>query len=287
MLEARLFEMADRNFVASIGRGLSVLAAFTPAAPRLTLTEIATKTGMPKSSAFRIIYTLRKLGFLGFDPGDERFFPGPRCMALGFSALRGMDMVEIARPYLLQLANETGEVVNLAVRDGDEAVYCARIGEPKIININAPVGTRHPLAATAVGRVFLSFLPEVEREDVLRRMAADSRWAAAAARTRQLLRTTLSKGYTLIDNENESGIRAVAAPVWGADGALAAAVSVPVPVSRVSLRDLEHNIAPQLLRCARAISLSLGASEDQCVPETEADASADKRRPAPRRPAAR
>jgi IclR family pca regulon transcriptional regulator len=250
----------DRNFVRGLARGLHLLAQFSPDSPRLTLAEISGKCGLPKTTTFRLLKTLTALGYTAFDSERQLYFPGPRVMSLGFSALASIDFGELARTYLVELSRTVGETVNLAVRDGLEVVYCDRVATKKLVHVSIHLGTRLPVHNTALGRCLLAFAPTMERQALLEQLETELPTAAYNTLTEQL-RAARQAGYALNDGDLEPGIRAVAMPVWGKDQNLTAAVNVAFPALRKKLSEIRTDIVPPLTACTKAISLSLGAGE--------------------------
>ena len=150
-------DLKDRSFVTALHRGLSVLEAFDPVSPRMGITEIAEKTNLSKSTVFRLVHTLRVLGYIIPLTTGKEFTLGPRVLRLGFAAISSLELREVAQPYLLQLSQRTGETVNLAVLEGWKLIYVERIKTHQILNINLHVGSMLELFNTAMGRVLAAF----------------------------------------------------------------------------------------------------------------------------------
>jgi len=132
----------DRNFISSLARGLSILEAFDPANPKMGIAELAKETGLSKSTVFRLVQTLRSLGYIVHAGDEKKFILGPKVLGLGFAALSSMELREVAQPYLLGLSGLVKETVNLAVLDGWKLIYVERIKTQQIVNINLHVGSR-------------------------------------------------------------------------------------------------------------------------------------------------
>lgn len=249
----------DTNFVQSLDRGLAVIRAFDAEHPRLQLSEVARKTGLTRAAARRFLLTLVQLGYVRAD--GREFSLRPRVLELGYSYLSGITLPEVAQPHLEALVSRVEESSSVSVLDGDDVVYVARVHTKRIMTMMITVGTRFPAYATSMGRVLLAALPPDELAGYLARaeltpltphtvVHADD-LAAALDRVRD-------RGYAVVDQELEEGLRSAAAPVRGRDGAVVAAVNLSVSASRTSVRQLEEDYVPPLLETAAAISSDLG-----------------------------
>lgn len=252
---------ASRQFIASLANGLRVLEALATHADDVSLKELADYVKQTKPTAWRLVHTLVKLGYVRQDPESKRFRLAPRILTLGAS-FEGMDLKELAGPYLRDLAARVGETVNMAVLDGDEIVYIERIKTKQIITINLHVGSRLPLYNTSMGRALVAHMPSVWLRSYLKRMEGDP----AARRSLQdggrrflgILRETRESGYAVNDEDLASGLRSVAAPIWDHQNNVIAAVNIAVPSARVSIRDLRARYLPELLKTAGEICQALG-----------------------------
>lgn len=223
------------------------------------MAELIRRTGLPKTTVIRQVRTLIALSYLIYDPAREVYMPGAKCLGLGFSALRALDFIAVASPYLEALAAELGDVaVNLAVRDGIESIYCARFGPPRFASITGGVGVRLPLAESSIGRALLAFLGDGEREALLDRILptlSDVR----ANRLRAAIADARKVGFSVNAEEMEAGVAAVAAPIWGTDRERpVAAVNIVALTARRPIADLRELAAHRLLPVARTISQGLG-----------------------------
>jgi IclR family pca regulon transcriptional regulator len=255
-------EADSRYYIEALGRGLQILEAFSSTSPGLTLTEIAASVGMGKSTAYRFVHTLEQLGYLVRDPETRRYRPGVKVLRLGFTALSGLGLRQIAQPYLKALSAQTGETSNMTVRDGAEVVYIARYSTQQIIAINLSVGSRLPVYCTSMGKAQLIDLAA----DDLRALLGEGPYPALGPNTLTTLGALLAElervrqqGYAVNDEELAAGMRSVAAPVRNSDGEIVAAINVSVPGARVSRQELETVLAPLVVDAARHIGLAVGA----------------------------
>jgi len=251
----------NRYYIEALSRGLQILEVFSEESPSLNLTEIASSVGLDKSTAFRFVHTLEKLGYLERDSETKQYRPGLRVLRLGFDALNSLELVQIAQPCLKALFAECGETTNMTVRDGAEIVYVARYKTRQIIAANLQVGSRLPVYCTCMGKVQLIDLSREELCDLLGqgpypKMGPNTITALDALMAE--LDTVREQGYAINDEELAAGLRAVAAPVRRRGGGIAAAINVSVPTARASRQELEHDMASMVMETAREISLALG-----------------------------
>src|ERR1700737_1455642 len=160
----------DRKFVIALARGLEVLRAFTPAEGLLGNQEIAQRTGLPKPTVSRLTYTLTKLGHLTHVPRLGKYQLAPAALAIGYSTLANMRIRQIARPYMQDLANETDAAVSLGSRDRLNLIYVEHCRSNSAVMLRLDLGSRIPLATTAMGRALLAALPAKEREWLMHHM---------------------------------------------------------------------------------------------------------------------
>lgn len=247
--------------VRALARGLQVLRCFTPARPLVSLQEIAEQLGVPKGSAFRLVATLESLGYLRQDPETKRYRLDIGVLELGFACLSGLGYPEVAQPYLERLAAEVEESASMAVLDDLEIVYVARASIRRVMSINLSVGSRLPAYCTSMGKVLLAALEPDELEERLARVE----WRAYTPRTitnldalRAELARVRQRGYAINDEELETGLRSVAAPVMDRSGRIVAAINVSLVASRTSMDVIHERVVPTVVARAAEVSAALG-----------------------------
>lgn len=255
-------ERDNRYFIEALHRGLRILEAFSEERPRLTLAEIVEAVGLDKSTAFRFVYTLQTLGYLERDPQSKRYRPGLEVLKLGFTALNSLDVAQLARPYLKELFEKTGEATNMALRDGAEIVFVVRISPRQIVNINLHVGSRLPVHCTSMGKAMVIGFSREE----LRELLGEGPYETLTPRTITSLDELIEeldqvkeKGYAVNDEELVIGARSLAAPIRRTDGEAIAAINVSVSSARLSRWEMEERFAGPVVDTAQRISNALGA----------------------------
>lgn len=163
----------DRHFVTALSRGLDVLSAFRARDRMLGNQEIARRCGLPKSTVSRLTYTLTKLGYLEHaddGTGNQGYRLGSAVLALGSTMLARMDVRALARPLMQELADHSQAMVSLGVRDRLSMIYVENCRSESALTLSLDVGSRIPLATTAMGRAYLALCGEAERAELLARV---------------------------------------------------------------------------------------------------------------------
>ncbi|UQI47252.1 helix-turn-helix domain-containing protein [Streptomyces sp. HU2014] len=242
----------------SLVRGLAVLRGFgVAAAPGrgATLSELAAAAGLARATARRALLTLAHLGYVAADGG--RFRPLPRVLELGHAPLGELTFAGLAVPHLRALVRRVGESASLAVLDGPDIRYVARVPTVRIMSVDITVGTRFPAHATSMGRVLLAGLDARARaawlagEAVTR--APTPRTVTSPTELAGLLDRVAGDGYALVDQELEEGLRSLAVPVRDARGRVVAALNVATHAGRGGAGDTRRDFLPALRETAARI----------------------------------
>ena len=253
----------SRYTIEALVRGLEVLALFTAARPALSFNEIVGALDLSKSTAFRILATLEQLGYLEHDSAARRYRPGLKVFQLGFAALAGLEIQQVARPQLERLAQQLDETASMAVLEDLDIIYIDRIRNRAIVGVVLGVGSRLPAYSASLGKVLLADLPEPELRERLARATLAPITAHTIVSEGGLL-TELAeirrRGYAISDQELAIGLRGVAAPIRDSQGRAVAAINVSGPTSTISPERLDLELLPAVLATAERISLALGYS---------------------------
>ena len=249
----------DRDHIQSLERGFAVLLAFDEHRPHPTLAELAAVTGYSRPAVRRILLTLQRLGYV--ENQGVRWSLTPRVLSIGQHYTASHAMADTAQPHLAALAEQTGESASLAVLDGDEVVYVARVTVRRIMSINVSPGTRVAAHATSMGRVLLAWQPHDRVERYLgetgltphtgHTVTDPDQFRGALARVRR-------QGWSMVSEELEVGLISVSAPVRDRTGAVVAALASSTSTGRSSPGHLEKVTVPLALEAADALSADLG-----------------------------
>jgi DNA-binding IclR family transcriptional regulator len=221
------------------------------------LGELAKTLDIHKSTVLRMLQTLERHGWVLRQGDPPEFRLGLRLLDLSNAVLAELDVRTVARPSLRRLGEKTGETAHLAIRDGAEMVYLDKVESVHPVRMYSRIGARAPLHCTGAGKVLLSFTPEDEwpplelRRYTNRTITTMDELSASCAATR-------SRGWGWDEREHEETVRCIAAPVFNASDELVAAVSLSVPTSRLTTKQLQGHV-PLLLEVTGEISRGLGA----------------------------
>jgi IclR family transcriptional regulator, pca regulon regulatory protein len=253
-------EAKDADFIESLEKGFRVVRAFDAQHAEMSLSDVAERTGLTRASARRFLHTLVKLGYARLD--GKRFALTARILELGFAYLRSDSVAEMLMPYLGRVSLELQESCSAAVLEGLDIVYVARVPTSRIMSVALGVGARLPAVSTSLGRVLLAALPPAERDERLARaeLVAHTRHTVTRrSKLRAVLATVAAKGYCIVDQELEEGLRSIAVPVVDGASHVRAAINVSAQANRVSLETMRRTFLPALQRAAAEIRFILGA----------------------------
>jgi IclR family transcriptional regulator, pca regulon regulatory protein len=177
------------EYVQSLDRGLAVIRAFSARTPRLSIADVARRTGLTRAAARRFLHTLCGLGYVGVSGGS--YYLRPRVLELGYAYLSSVSVAEIAQEHLVALAEELHESCSASVLDGADIVYIARAQTNRIMTISLTVGTRLPGYPTSMGRVLLAALPD----DRLDAFLAGARLQALTESTPSPIRSCCARNW--------------------------------------------------------------------------------------------
>lgn len=254
-------QQAQSDFVRALAKGLAVIEAFDAHSPSMTLSEVAKKTGLSRGTARRLLLTLAELGYAGFD--GKHFSLQPRALNLGFAYLHSRSLWQLGQPYMVELVERVHESCSIAVLDGSEIVYVARVPTAaRIMSINLGIGTRLPGFATSMGRVLLAGLAVEEVKRLLEQVSPLPKYTpktisdpAALLREIDLVRR---QGWALVDQELETGLRSIAAPIVDSSARVVAALNIGTHASRWPIQKLTQEVLPLLKQTAASISGLVG-----------------------------
>ena len=261
----------DPNFIEAIARGFDVVKSFDPHRPVMTLTEVASATGLARPTVRRILLTLEALGYVR--ASGSGYTLTPRVLELGITYVRSMGLWDVARPHMEHLVARTGESTSMAQLDGSDIVYVARVAVPKIIALSVQVGTRFPALQTSLGKVLLAARGPAELAEILAepsRSGVTPRWQPDQAERDAALREVRAQGWALTDEQLAGGIRSIAAPIRDGAGTVIAAMNVTVHAAETSVKVLVGDFLPLLLTTAGEVSADFARYES--VPHVTAPA---------------
>jgi DNA-binding IclR family transcriptional regulator len=242
----------------SLTKVMRVLESFSTVDRALTLSEICSRTGLPKSTAHRLVASMREVGLLDQDGERDRYRLGLKLFNLGNIVLANMDLHREARPHIENLRRLSGQAVHLAVFDGRHAVVVDRLEGGAD---SAPSGTIETAAAhcTGVGKAILAFQSQETLAPVLTGGLARFTEATITdpAKLSAELAAIRERGYSIDEGEHQPGLRCVGAPIRDQMGHVIAAVSVSGPTWRLPGSEIVP-MSRLVIHAADAISRTLG-----------------------------
>lgn len=246
---------ASDYHVRAVDRAVRILCSLDADHPERTLSEIARTTDLPKSTAYRILLTLEESGFVQQTNDGERYRLGLRIASLGLTALRRISIRRQALPLMRQLVERFSETCALGILDEGSVLDIEVVQSDHVLTIASEVGRRLPLHSTASGKALLAFLPPSVVESVVERPleARTEKTITSLDELHRELELVRQRGYAFDEEENELGVRAVAAPIFDRDGSVVAEISMPGPTSRLTL-DRVPEIARAIVDAAKGVS---------------------------------
>lgn len=253
MTSAKKDSRAKAYSVPAIHRTLDIIEALVEQRT-LTVSEVNRRFKIPKSSAYAILHTLKSRGYVDKDEMD-RYSLGLRLFSLGNALIEGLDVRKIAYSLLKELTEEVQLTGHIAIQDGEYAVYIEKREVLGSVRLTTWLGRRVHLHSTAIGKALLAFLPE-EEVDLIGGKRPLLRLTAKTITSPALLKKELAKvrahGYAVGNEENEIGVRAVAAPIFNDAGRVVAAVNLGASTLHLRAEDV-----PRLGALVRQYSLRM------------------------------
>jgi len=245
----------------AIRRAVAVLKAFGPGPARLTAQQLSQRTGLNRSTVYRLLSALEHEGLVAAGE-DGRYRLGPDIAVLGTLALRQIDLRALAQPFMRTLAKRSGETIDLEIRHGTHVMIIEEIAGDHLLNASSNVGTLYAAHCTATGKLLLAALPADALEAILSAglCACGPRAITDPAALRADLQASLVRGYATAYEELEAHLHAVAAPIYDHQGQIAAALSISGPSARMPRRR-EPEIAHMLMDACAEIGHALGYRE--------------------------
>jgi len=249
----------DRHFVTALARGLEVLSCFRHGETTLSNLELAQRCKLPKSTVSRLTMTLTKLSYLIHVQESGRYRLGTACLALGSALLNKLDVRKIARPIMQELAEFSGASVSLGVRDKLSMIYVENCRSSAALTLTLDVGSRMPLAASAIGRAWLATVSDAERIEALEQIRELDHlaWPKVKAGVDKALEEYRILGITSSFGDWNKEVNGIARAFDPGNGLPIMAVNVGGPTYNLSPEFLINEVRPRLLDLVRAIEDTL------------------------------
>lgn len=256
---AREAAAEDRHFVTALARGLQVLASFRSGEAQLGNQELAERCGLPKSTVSRLTATLTRLGYLIQVPDTGRYRLGMATLALGSAVLSRLDVRQVARPLMQELAAFSGASVSLGARDGLSMLYLEHCRGPSALTLSMDVGARIPVATSAIGRAWLAAAAPGERDDVMAQVQAQDRavWARVRAGIERAVKDHAKLGVTCSFGDWQKDVNGIARAFQPGGGLPAMAINCGGPASSLTKEFLLAQVRPRLIELTQRLEATL------------------------------
>lgn len=242
-------DISPRDLVAGLEKGLQVIEAFDQERSRLTIAEVAERTGLTRAAARRYLLTLTHLGYMRHE--NKQFSLTPTVLRLGQSYLHSARLPRLVQPLLYRLAYSVGEAASAGVLDHDQLVCVSAVTAGQLVSATLQPGTRVPAWCTANGRMLLASLPPYQLDAYLARLQTEritEHTITDKVRLAQEIERARAQGYALVDQELELGLRTMSVPLRNFRGEVVAAMNISVHAARMTLEQMVDRCLPSLIK---------------------------------------
>lgn len=246
----------------SLEKALQLLESFGDQTPELSATDLANRLSIPRVSVYRFLRVLMDHSLIDQNEKTKKYRLGIKVFELGSSMMKNFPFREIAFPMIMELSKRSGETVHLGVLDHGQVVSIEGVESGQSLRISLPIGKRVSLHSTGIGKAILAFLTDQEIQQVIKQRGLPRFTNNTITDAEHLMKEILlirRRGYAVDDEENEPGVRCVAAPIFDASRRVIASISISGPSVRI-----HHGKIPELsamvIKTSRNISKALGYS---------------------------
>lgn len=249
----------DRHFVTALARGLQVLACFRSGDSQLGNQELAGQCGLPKSTVSRLTGTLTRLGYLIQVPDSGRYRLGIAALAIGSAMLSRLDLRQLARPLMLELAAFSGASVSLGARDRFSIIYIEHCRSPSALTLSMDVGARIPLVTSAIGRAVIAATPEAERAAILAQVQQHdaAAWPQLRKGIERAIQDHRKLGVTCSFGDWQREVNGIARAIDPGGGLPPMAISCGGAASTLSKEFLLDQVRPRLVDLTQRLEAML------------------------------
>lgn len=261
-----LFKDSTAGTLQSLDRAISILTAVARLG-QSNLSDLAREIDTPTATTHRILNTLLKHGFVGFDDERQEWSVGLEAYRVGSAFLKRGSVLEVGRPILLRLMQETGETANLAVPDGPEVVFIGQVETQNPIRAFFPPGSRSSMHASGTGKAILAAMSE-DAFDKLAPQMQLSDFTPQTKTTLDDLRADLSdissRGWSFDHEERYIGMSCIGAAIYDEQGVPCAGISVSGPSARFGADTIER-LGRHVMAAAQDITSLSGGNRPQTL----------------------
>ncbi|CRG51705.1 IclR family transcriptional regulator [Yersinia wautersii] len=254
-------EQDCRYLIPGLERGLKLLLAFSEQRRELTFAEMHRLVDMPKATAYRVVQTLEHMGFLERNKRSNTFTLGHKVLRLGFEYVASLDVTQVGQPVIEQLRDSSRCSSHLAIREGQDVIYIARVSAAGSTINQVSVGTRLPVHRTSLGRVLLTSISREEFERLYPDpLLPDCSPGSPGDREAlwDMVQQDKARGYVIGESFFRIGISSIVYPIYNREMQVEAVVSIMVPAVEIPKEDRER-LRVEVRDAAEKISCFLGA----------------------------
>jgi IclR family transcriptional regulator, KDG regulon repressor len=252
------------NLVQTIERVSRILDLVSRSSQGVSIRDLSDELKLPKGTVHRLLLSLSYFGYIKQDINTKKYLLGLKLLELGNLIINQLDLRKLAEPLLKELVENTRETVHMVILDNNEVVYIDKIETEEStggLKMASMVGSRNPAHCSAVGKVLLSYSSEEEIGTLIQEKGLSRKTSHTITDPFQLkeqLSIVRNQGYAIDDEENEEGIRCVAAPIFNDKGKAVSAISLSGPAFRVTKKLIQDSLKKEVTKTALEISKRLG-----------------------------
>jgi DNA-binding IclR family transcriptional regulator len=250
----------DRYLINSILRACSILKSFSGENAHFKMSDLARRLQLDRSTAYRILLSLERAGFVEKNEEAGTYSLGLAAFEIGNAYLGRIDLIQVSKPIMADLAAQVQETVHLAVLSGLEIVYIDKVDSPRTLGVMSKLGQRGPLHCTSLGKSLLAFQPEEEQNRILHKIKMPPFTPKTITTKQKLieeLRAVKKQGYALDRREIEEDVECIGAPIFNYLGDVIAALSISGPRKKIGTPQ-EKRFIQSVVKAAALISSRMG-----------------------------
>ncbi|CAN1530041.1 IclR Transcriptional regulator [Spirosomataceae bacterium] len=249
-------EIKESDFVQSLEKGLNVLLAFSNEKKAMTLSEVAERTDLSRAAARRFLLTYSYLGYMQND--GKHFSLTPKVLDLGYNYISSMDIIEIAKPFMVKLSKEVEESCSIGLIENKDIVYIVQEQVSRVMTVSLKVGSRLPAHLTSMGRMILA-MNEGLKNELLDKFDYKQLTENTIVDKNSLcleLNKIKKQGYAFVDQELEVGLRAISTPIFSKNEKVIYALTILSPTNRFTKNEMiKRFLEPMQQACIQISSI--------------------------------
>ena len=252
--------MQNRYLINSIIRACNILRCLSKDKSHFKISELARELHLDRSTTYRILLSLEEAGLVEKDRKTGEYALGVATFEIGNTYIRRMDLVQISKPIMEDLALKVQETVHLAVLSNREIVYVEKVDSPRTLGVISKIGQRGPLYSTALGKVLLAHQPKQEQSKIIREMRLKPFTVNTITSKKDLmkeLKKVREQGYALDQRESEIDIECIGAAIKNYLGDTIAALSISGPQKKIKTAG-DKEFINSVVEAANLISYKMG-----------------------------